>query len=163
MHVSRPLRRLLRVLHLEEEETRRRLESALGDLRRLENSLEAAGVRDRSGRRMVNLSAQSGELADRIAGMEESLAAARRTAALKPWIRDAEQEVSARREVFLSKRIERRQAETLVDAAQARDTLEDARRTQRSLDEWHLNRLHRAATEADTGSSQSSDPETKEP
>jgi flagellar biosynthesis chaperone FliJ len=159
--VSRPLRRLLRVLHLEEEETRRQLESALGDLRRLENSLEAANVRDRGGRRMVNLSAQSGELADRIAGMEESLAAARRTAALKPWIRDAEQEVSARREVFLSKRIERRQAETLVEAAQARDTLEDARRTQRSLDEWHLNRLHRAETEAD--SAQSREPDAKKP
>jgi|SRR5580692_6992564 hypothetical protein len=157
MPVSRPLRRLLRVLHLEEEETRRRLESALGDLRRLENSLEAASMRDRGGRRMVNLSAQSGELADRIAGMEESLAAARRTAALKPWIRDAEQEVSARREVFLSKRVERRQAETLVDEAQAHDTLEDARRTQRSLDEWHLNRLHRAETEADSARSRELD------
>jgi hypothetical protein len=150
MPVSRPLRRLLRVLHLEEEETRRQLESALGDLRRLENSLEAASVRDRGGRRLVSVSAQSGELADRIAGMEESLAAARRTAALKPWIKDAEQEVSARRELYLSKRVERRQAETLVDEAQARDALKDARRTQSSLDEWHLNRLHRAEMERDS-------------
>jgi flagellar export protein FliJ len=157
MAVSRPLRRLLRVLHLEEEETRRRLASALGDLGRLERSLEVASVRDRSGRRLVNVSAQSGELADRIAGTEESLAAARRTAALKPWIRDAEQEVSARRELYLSKRVERRQAETLVEEAQARDALEDARRTQRSLDDWHLNRRHRAQIEAASAQTRKAD------
>jgi len=159
--VSRALRRLLRVLHLEEEESRRQLESALGDLRRLEHSLEAASQRDRGGRGLVQVSARSGELADRIAGMEESLAAARRTAALKPWIEDAEQEVSARREIFLAKRIERRQAETLVDEAQARHALETARRTQSSLDEWHLNRRHRAAIE--TRPAQTGEPGAKKP
>jgi flagellar biosynthesis chaperone FliJ len=155
--VARALRRLLRVLHLEEEETRRQLESALGDLRRLEHSLEAASARDRGGRNLVHVSAQNGELADRIAGMEESLAAARRTAALTPWIRDAEQEVSARREIFLAKRIERRQAETLVEEAEARAALQAARRAQSSLDEWHLNRRHRAQIEAATAEAREPD------
>jgi hypothetical protein len=150
MAVSRALRRLLRVLHLEEEESRRALESALGELRRLENALAAAATRDRSGRGLVLQSAVTGELADRLAGLEESLAAARRTAALHPRIRDAEQQVSARRELYLSKRVERRQAETLVEEAAARDALQAARRAQHSLDDWHLNRLRRAEDESTT-------------
>jgi flagellar biosynthesis chaperone FliJ len=148
MPVSRPLRRLLRVLHLEEEETRRTLESALGTLRQLENALAAAQTRDRSGRGLVLKSAVTGELADRLAGLEESLAAARRTVALEPRLRDAEQQVAARREVYLAQRVERRQAETLVEQAETRDALEAARRTQRSLDDWHLNRLRRAEAES---------------
>ncbi|HTW60600.1 MAG TPA: hypothetical protein VMD55_02260 [Terracidiphilus sp.] len=148
MPVSRPLRRLLRLLHLEEEETRRTLESAVGTLRQLENALAAAQQRDRSGRGLVLKSAVSGELADRLAGLEESLAAARRTAALTPRLRDAEQQVAARREVYLAKRVERRQAETLVEQAEARDAFETAHRAQRSLDDGHLSRLRRAGADA---------------
>jgi hypothetical protein len=148
MPASRALRRLLRLLHLEEDETRRALESALVELRRLENSLAEARARDRSGRSLVLESVVTGELVDRIAGLEESLAAARRTAALKPRIADAEQMVSTRRALYLSKRVERRQAQTLVEEAAARDALAAAHRTQRSLDDWHLNRVHRAEAEA---------------
>ncbi len=148
MPVSRALRRLLRVLSLEEEETRRALESALNDLRRLENALAAAQARNRAARGLIVRSAVTGELADRLAGLEESLAAARRAAALKPRLRDAEQQVAARREVYLAKRVERRQAETLVDEAAARDALETERRTQRSFDDRHLGRLRRAPADA---------------
>jgi hypothetical protein len=113
MPVSRALRRLLRVLHLEEEETRRALESALSDLHRLEHALAAAAARNRSGRGLIVQSAVTGELADRLAGLEESLAA--------------------------------------------------ARRTQRSLDDWHLGRLHRDEAKADAGddSSRAPDPSRK--
>lgn len=148
MPAARALRRLLHVLHLEEEETRRALDAALGDLRRLEGLLAAAAARDRSGRGLVVASAVSGELIDRLAGLEESLAAARRTAALEPRIRDAEQQVAARRAVYLGKRVERRQAETLIAEAGARDALESARRAQQALDDWHLRRLHRSESEA---------------
>jgi hypothetical protein len=147
MPASRALRRLLRVLHLEEEETRRALESAVGDLRLLEGALAAAAQRERSGRALVLRSAVTGELVDRLAGLEESLAAVRRASILGPRLHEAAQQVAARREVFLSKRVERRQAETLVEEAAARDALGAARRTQRELDDWHLNRLHRAALE----------------
>jgi flagellar biosynthesis chaperone FliJ len=175
MPVSRALRRLLRVLHLEEEEARRALESALGDLRRLEHALAAARERDRAGRSLVARGAAAGAVAagkipagekidgladglvdslvdgiiDRLAGLEESLAAARRTAALQPRIREAEQQVASRRELYLAKRVERRQAETLVEEAAVRDALEAARRAQHSLDDWHLNRRRRASIEAD--------------
>jgi hypothetical protein len=149
MPASRALRRLLRVLHLEEEEARRALDFALGTLRQLEHSLAAAQARDRSGRGLVLQSAVTGEFIDRLAGLEESLAAARRTAALLPRLRDAEQQVTSRRELYLAKRVERRQAETLVQEAEARDALETARRTQRSLDDWHLNRRHRARADAE--------------
>jgi flagellar biosynthesis chaperone FliJ len=161
MPPSRALRRLLRVLHLEEEETRRALESALNDLRRLEHALAAAAARNRSGRGLVVRSAVTGELADRLAGLEESLAAARRTAALQPRIRDAEQQVAACRAVYLAKRVERRQAETLVEEAAARDALEAARRTQRSLDDWHLGRLRRGDAHTEDDPSSAPDPSRK--
>jgi flagellar biosynthesis chaperone FliJ len=161
MPASRALRRLLRVLHLEEEETRRALDTALNDLRRLEHALAAAAARNRSGRGLVVQSAVTGELADRLAGLEESLAAARRTAALQPRIRDAEQQVATRRAVYLAKRVERRQAETLVEEAAARDALEAARRTQHSLDDWHLGRLRRGDAHTEDDPSCAPDPPRK--
>ncbi len=78
MAVSRALRRLLRIRELEEEQSRLALESALGELNRLEASLAAAVERERRGRRLVKASAQTGELPDRLAGLEETRAADRR-------------------------------------------------------------------------------------
>ncbi|MGA7342749.1 MAG: hypothetical protein WBE72_01930 [Terracidiphilus sp.] len=149
MAVSRTLRRLLRVLNLEEEQTKIALESALGEVKRLEAALEAASERGRGGRRLVSASALSGELADRVAGLEETRAAQRKTAALGPQIEDAEQEAAARRDLFLLKRVERRQAETLIQEAEARDAIEAGRRGQQSLDDWFLNRLRHAGAEAE--------------
>lgn len=90
MAVSRALRRLLRIRDIEEEQGRLALESALGDLRHLENALAATVERARSGRRLVGTSAHSGELPDRLAGLEETRAADRRAAVLVPRIADAE-------------------------------------------------------------------------
>jgi flagellar biosynthesis chaperone FliJ len=45
------------------------------------------------------------------------------------------------RAAFLEKRVERRQAETLVEEAEARDAIESGRRTQQSLDNWYLTRV----------------------
>ena len=69
MAVSRALRRLLRVRNLEEGQCRLALDSALGELSRLEQALEAAAERGSQGRRLVEASAVSGELADRLAGL----------------------------------------------------------------------------------------------
>jgi hypothetical protein len=139
--VSRALRRLLHILDMEEEQRRVALESALGELRQLENAMDRAAERDRQGRRLVALSAANGELADRQAGLEETLAAGRRERALRPWIVEAKGDVEELREEFLAKRIERRQAETLIEAAEARNAAETARRGQQSLDDWYLNRF----------------------
>ena len=82
MAVSRALRRLLRILTIEEEQCRLALESALGELRLFERALSETGNQARNGRRLVRASARSGELPDRLAGIEETHAADRRAAAL---------------------------------------------------------------------------------
>ncbi len=138
MAVSRGLQRLFEVRGLEEELSRAALEEALGNLRLLEASLEAAVERERGGRRHVTASAASSDAADRIAGLEETRAASRRAEALKPRIAEMEAEVAARREVFLGKRMERRQVETLIRKAKAADALIAGRREQREIDGWFL-------------------------
>ena len=77
MAVSRALRRLLRIRDLQEEQSRLVLESALGELHRLENAMTATFVRDRQGRSLVQASARTGELPDRLAGLDETRAASR--------------------------------------------------------------------------------------
>ena len=149
MAVSRGLRRLLRIRELEEEQCRLALESATGELHGLRHALEAAIERGRGGRRLIESSVHSGELADRLAGLQDMHAAGRRATALAPRIEDAELEVTALREEFLSKRVERRQAETLIGETEDRDAVETARRSQQSLDDWFGNRLHRKGAAAE--------------
>jgi hypothetical protein len=148
MTVSRALRRLLRIRELEEEQSRLALESASGDLHNLQHAQAATVERDRRGRRLVQASAMSGEFQDRLAGLEESRAADRLAFVLGPRIANAEQEVAALREDFLSRRVERRQAETLIEEGEARDALDADRRSQQSLDDWFRNRRHGAEVEA---------------
>jgi hypothetical protein len=145
MAVSRALRRLLHIRDLEEEQNRLGLESALGELRSLERALVAAADRERLGRRLVNASAHSGVLPDRLAGIEETRAADRHAAALEPRIEAMEGCVTALRQAFLLKRVERRQAETLIGETEAREAIEAGRRGQQALDDWHRSRQHREA------------------
>ena len=149
MAVSRALRRLLRVLEIEEEQSRAALESALSGLRHLEQALAAAAERDRGGRRRVAASAYTGQLPDRLAGLEETRAAARHATSLVPRIADAKLGLEAAREDFLAKRVERRQAETLIREAEARDAVETTRRAQQALDDWYRNRPHPAPAAAE--------------
>jgi hypothetical protein len=148
MAVSRALRRLLHIRDLEEEQCRVALESASGTLHGLQHALEATGERGRRGRRLIEASAHSGELPDRLAGIEEIRAAERHGVALVPRIADAELDVAALREEFLAKRVERRQAETLIKETEAQDAIEAGRRSQQNLDDWFGNRMHRKDAEA---------------
>jgi hypothetical protein len=141
MAVSRALRRLLRIRDLQEEQTRLLLESALGELHRLENAMTATFVRDRQGRSLVQSSAQTGELPDRLAGLEEMRAANRHAVVLAHVIDATEDEVVGLRENFLLRRMERRQAETLIQETEARDADEGSRRSQQTLDDWYGSRL----------------------
>ena len=149
MAVSRALRRLLRIRNIEEEQCRQALDLAVADLARLQQALHEAAERSSGGRRLVQASASSGELADRLAGLQETRAADRRTVALIPWIVDAAQDVAALREDYLSKRIERRQAGTLIEEAEAREAVESERRSQQGLDDWYRNRMHRTGQEGE--------------
>lgn len=139
MAVSRAMRRLLRVLEIEEEQCKLALEAALGELHRLEHALVAAQERERGGRRLVALSVLQDALEDRLAGLEESRTANRHAALLKPRMREQELKIAERREVFLTKRIERRQAETLIQESEAAAAIEAGRRSQQALDDWYLN------------------------
>jgi len=147
MAVSRALRRLLRIRDLEEEQCRLELDSAVSERNRLEHALTATAERDRSGRRLVQASAHSGELPDRLAGLEEIRASGRLVAVLVPRIAVAEYNVSALQHEFLLKRVERRQAETLIQETEARDAIEAERRSQQGLDDWYGNRMHQNQTE----------------
>ncbi len=156
MAVSRAMRRLLRIRDLEEEQSRLALESALAEVRSLEAALGAAQERDRRGRRLVAASAQSGELPDRVAGLEETITAQRHSSALTPRIAEAEIEAGTLRQEFLSKRVERRQAETLIREAEAAEALDEGRRGQQAIDDWYRTRLYRGQmAEAQSGESAS--------
>jgi hypothetical protein len=95
----------------------------------------------------VSSSAATGELADRLAGLEETRLAERLALRLTPRIADADGDVANVREDYLARRVERRQAETLIQEAEARDALDADRKSQQALDDWFGNRLHRARSE----------------
>jgi hypothetical protein len=135
---AKPIRRLLRVLELEEEQAQRVLEIATSELRQFEHAREVALERERHGRALITASATSGQVADRIAGLEEIRLGQRAASALVPHIAQAQGKAAARREEFLRKRVERRQAETLVRAAEAREAREAVQREQQTLDDWFL-------------------------
>jgi len=153
MAVPRALRRLLHIRSLEEEQRWLALESAIGELKRLERALAATAERDRRGRRLVEASARSGELPDRLAGLEETRAATRHAAVLAPRIVAVELDVATLRQEFLGKRVERRQAETLIRETEARDAIEAGRHGQQALDDWYRFRLHRAETKEESDQS----------
>jgi hypothetical protein len=149
MAVSRALRRLLRIRDLEEGQSRLALESALGELHRLEHALTATVERERRGRRLVGDSARTGQLPDRLAGLEETRSSVRHAAALEPRIEAMGDDVAMLRREFLGKRIERRQAETLIQETEAEDAIAAGRRGQQALDDWYGSRLYREGAEAE--------------
>jgi hypothetical protein len=137
------MRRLLAVLEAQEEQSRAALDASVADLRRMEKALKAAAAREHGGRRLVAASVGTGELVDRLAGLEETLAARRHARALKPRIAETELEVASRREEFLEKRIERRRTETLIEKTEAGDAIVDGRRRQREVDDGFLHQSRR--------------------
>jgi flagellar biosynthesis chaperone FliJ len=153
MAVSRALRRLLHIRGLEEEQSRLALESALGEMNRIKHALAETGERDRRGRKLVESSVRTGQLLDRLAGLEEGRAASHQAAALRPRIEAMEEQVTEERQAFLGKRVERRQAETLLRETEARDAAEAGRRGQQALDEWYRSRLHRNEPETSEAAS----------
>jgi flagellar export protein FliJ len=144
--VSRALRRLLRVLEIEEEQRRIELESGMAEAGRLNRALNAAGARERGGRSLVVSSVLTNEVRDRLSGLEETRTAQRVRAALRPKVAEAQTEVAAMRQEYMAKRTERRQAETLVEKAKAREEVELGRRTQRMLDDRFLSRFRGGAS-----------------
>ena len=149
MAVSRALRRLLRIREIEEEQRRLALEAALNELARMERALEAAGKRQLRGRRLVALSARSNDPADRLAGLEQAGAAAYHAGHLAGRIESAAGQVAVLRENLLASRVERRQAETLIEETAARDAIVNSRRGQQAQDDWFAMRRFREQAESE--------------
>ena len=123
---------------MEEEMRRRGLESAQGELAQLQTALKAARQKERRGRKLVNSGVLSEVLPDRLAGLEEVHAGIRLGSFLQQHIEVATLQVNERREEYLAKRLERRQAEALIEAAEATDKVDANRKSQQALDEWYL-------------------------
>jgi hypothetical protein len=135
---------LLRIRNLEEEQRRLALEAGVADLHRLETALTTSKARDRRGRELVTASAGTGELIDRLAGLEETRLAIRQADVLAPRIAASQADVNALRQEYLPKRIERRQAETLIREIEAQDSVDAGRKGQQALDDWYRNRRQKA-------------------
>ena len=142
MAVSKSLQRLLRIRDLQEEQHRLALESAVVELRELEGAGTAAGERERQGRELIGASVQAGRPVDRQAGLEQAAAARRQARCLAQRAVIAEKEAMRLRQILLEKRVERRQAETLVSESEAEALVESNRRSQQALDDWHGSRKH---------------------
>ncbi|MGA8728912.1 MAG: hypothetical protein WB608_09195 [Terracidiphilus sp.] len=148
MAVSRALHRLLSIRKLQEEDSRLALESVLGELNRLRSALRAAAARDSRGRLLVSASARTGELPDRLAGLEEMGAAVRQSKVISAPIEHTEFVVKQLRQKFFLQRVERRQAETLIHETEAQDALKANRRDQQELDNWYQSAKFRAQQKA---------------
>lgn len=138
MAVAKTVRRLLHVLNLEEELQRKEFETAQSDLVRLENALMTCAEREENGRHLLAAGVQSGELADRLAGIEEIRIGKRYALALESHIDQSTSRVDDCRTALLEKQVERKQVETLVETAKAREAIEANRKAQQQLDDWYL-------------------------
>lgn len=156
MPVSNALKRLLRIRDLEQEQHRLALEAALSELRRLEAAMGSATERERRGRGELVASVRAGEREERHPALVETEIGQSHALVLAPRIRKAEAETARRRQAFLLKRLEHRQAETLIRETEAADEIEELRKGQQRLDEWYLSRALReeqkdAASRTPTG------------
>lgn len=140
MQLSTPLRRLLRIRELEEEQGRLALEAALQEMNRVRAVLETAAQRAKEGRRTLADGLRTDNLVDRIAGLEETHMASQIVDSLQVRIAAAEHRAAELRARFLATRAHRQQAETLVDERDERARLDGERRSQRDLDDWHRSR-----------------------
>lgn len=140
MPLSNPLRRLLRIRELEEEQSRLALEGAIGEVNRIDSARIAAAERARSGRRLIADSAHTGRLTEKIAGLEECRMAAFASELLNVRLAEVEEKAAHLRERFLATRMQRMQAETLVEESNTRVETERVRHQQLDLDEWHRSR-----------------------
>jgi flagellar biosynthesis chaperone FliJ len=142
---ARTLSRILRLRQQEEEHARTRLESALAELARLVEAQKAAADRERRGRLLVLESIHTGELHDRLAGQEEVRTGRKLWTGMFLRIEAAEAGVENLRAHYIAKRVERRQVETLIEAAMTKDVYQASRRAQEALDEGHRARTRRSA------------------
>lgn len=137
------LHRVYDVRKVQERQQRVRMESALARLRLLQDTLMTVLENVKHARALIVSSVSSDEQFDRIAALQEVTTSERRRKFLQQQIAVAEAEVASMRQEFMGKRVERRQVESLLDAARIRLQIEEKRKIQMALDDWHLSRPKR--------------------
>jgi hypothetical protein len=137
MDASKSLERLLGVRQAEEERSQQEMEATIRELQRLELAHATSRERGKRARTMVASSAQTGEVMDRIAGLQEIAAADRLDRMLLKRIDVARKDAQEKRQELLTRRLARRQVETLVGTKLAEAEAEANRKTQSALDDWH--------------------------
>lgn len=140
MAISRALRRLLSVRQLEEQQSRLELESAVAELQERQAALMHNAERNSTGRRIFSTGVRNDMLTDRLAGIEEQRASARHAVRLRERVNEADQRVQILRDSYLATRIERQQAQTLIEEMAERDAQEALRRAQQDMDDWYRGR-----------------------
>ncbi|HMG85615.1 MAG TPA: hypothetical protein VK574_07720 [Terracidiphilus sp.] len=161
MAPSKSLHRLLGIRQAEEERSESEVETAISELQRLEWAHVTAHERRTRARALVASSTQTGELMDRIAGLQEMTTTDRLQRMLAEMIDAARKKAEYKRLELLARRLARRQVETLVDAKSVEARAESNRKTQSELDDWHRSQRMPAMRKANTSRSKSDIPLTK--
>lgn len=145
MAATRVLRRLLKVRQLEEEHLKTALESAQMELGNLVEAQRSAVEREGRGRVLILESVRTGELRDRLAGIEEVRFATKLRIALSMKIETAERKAEQLRVHYAAKRMECQKVDALIEVAEAEQKLTESRRTQEALDDGHRSLRQRRA------------------
>jgi flagellar export protein FliJ len=140
MQVAPGLARLHAIREAEEKQCRNALDTAAADLSALQRGLAGAKQRRVSARALLTAGVRNNVAEDRLAALDETEALDRIIRVLVERIRDAEERVVQARSRFLAKRVERRQVETLLDAARLEANIEESRKSQSAMDEWFRSR-----------------------
>src|SRR5579871_2434416 len=131
------LQRLLDLREAEEARSRQDLERAVAELRQLEGSLMAARKRRVAARKLVASSAETGEVIDRIAGLQVLDNVDLLERVILQRIDEATKEAHRKRQEVMNRRIARRQVEAIVDARMTDARLQANRTSQSALDDWY--------------------------
>lgn len=161
MAISKAILRLRQILDIEEESCRREMEAAQRDHSMLLLALADAGTQQRAGRCLAVQGMAHGVLPDRLAGIEIAQSGERRAAALRERIEESLRLVEKQRAAYLSKRVERRQAEELVNQAHQQEAQEAERHAQQSLDDWYSARSSVETVKQLAGKMPSADPHSQ--
>ncbi|HEX7728541.1 MAG TPA: hypothetical protein VF392_05855 [Terracidiphilus sp.] len=140
----RALRRLLRVRTLEEEQRQAELEAVLAASHHLESMVAYQEQGSRAGRALAFTAIFHDEGASRLAGLEQLDRMAARASALAPALETAQAAVAEARQSYLASRVERRQAQSLIEAAERDLAVTERRRAQQQADDAHLRRRARS-------------------
>lgn len=136
MSVAPALVRVRAIRQAEEEQCRNALDVAVSNLHRLQVRIAAVKTRLDNARSLLASSILIGAAEDRLAALHETSALNRLAQILHRKLEDAELRLLRTRNQFLAKRIERRQVETLLQAARLQAAVEQNRKNQSSMDEW---------------------------